>query len=102
MAQHAETEHIYKRIALETLVEINFATDGRHADAVAVMRDAGDDAGEEAAVCGDLRLSILWSSARCQRFLILGYRVACGSMGECADAQRRIATYIPCSHGEEV
>ena len=41
MAQHAETEYIYKRIALEAFVEVNFATNGRHADAVAVMRDAG-------------------------------------------------------------
>ena len=54
MAQHAETEDIYKRIALETFVEINFATNGRHANAVAVMRNAGDDASEEAAVCCNL------------------------------------------------
>src|SRR5437660_7829158 len=102
MAQHAETEHIYKRIALETLVEINFATDGRHADAVAVMRDAGDDAGEEAAVCRDLRMSILWSRPRCQGFLILGYGGACPSIGDWAEAQRVQTKFGPRAHGEDV
>ena len=48
--QHAETENIDERIAFEALVEINLAADGRDADAIAVMRDAGDDAGEEPAV----------------------------------------------------
>ena len=45
--QHAETKNIYQRIALEAFVEINLAADRRHADAVSVMRDAGDDAGEK-------------------------------------------------------
>ena len=48
--QHAEAKNIHQRIALETFVEINFAADRRDADAVSVVRDAGDDAGEKPAV----------------------------------------------------
>ena len=60
VAQHAEAKNVYQRIALETFVEINLAADGRNADAIAVMRDAGDDAGEKAAgslAIFDLRIS---------------------------------------------
>ena len=54
MPQNAETKNIHQRIALETFVEINLAADRRDADAVAVVRDARDDAGEEPAVGCDL------------------------------------------------
>ena len=49
--QDAEAKNIDQRISFETFVEINFAADRRNADAVSVMRDAGDDAGEQAAGC---------------------------------------------------
>ncbi len=48
--QNAEAENIHQRIAFETFVEINLAADRRNADAIAVVRDAGNDAGEEPAV----------------------------------------------------
>ena len=48
--QDAKTKNIYERIAFETFVEINLAADRRDADAIAVMRDPGNDAGEQAAV----------------------------------------------------
>ena len=54
MAQHAETERVHERVALISLVEIHLARDGRNAEAIAVMRDAADDAGKEAAVVCDL------------------------------------------------
>ena len=50
MPQDAEAKDIDQRIAFETFVEIDLAADGRDADAIAVMRNAGDDAGEEPAV----------------------------------------------------
>ena len=46
MAQHAEAERVHERIALIRLVEIHLARDGRDAEAIPVMRDAADDAGE--------------------------------------------------------
>ncbi len=52
--QNAKAKNVYQRIALETFIEINFAADGRDADAVAVMRDAGNDSGKKAAVRCDL------------------------------------------------
>ena len=57
MTQNAETKNIYQRIALETLIEIDFAADRRDADAIAVMRDAGDDAGEQPPIGGQFRIS---------------------------------------------
>ena len=48
--QHAEAERVHERIALIGLVEIHLARDGRNAEAIPVMRDAADDASEEAAV----------------------------------------------------
>ena len=54
MTQDAEAKNVHQRIALKAFIEINLATDGRDADAVSVMRDAGDDAGEEPPVGGDL------------------------------------------------
>ena len=55
VTQHAEAKSIHERIALETFVEINLAADGRDADAIAVMRDARDDAGEQPPIGGDVR-----------------------------------------------
>src|SRR5205807_10427751 len=52
VSQHAETENIYQRIALETFVEINFAADCGNANAIAIVRDAGDNAGEEPPIGG--------------------------------------------------
>ena len=42
--QNAKAKHIHQRIAFEAFVEINLAPDGRDAKAIAVMRDASDDA----------------------------------------------------------
>jgi hypothetical protein len=39
-AQRAEAKDVHQRIAVVGGVEINLAADGRHADAIAVMRDA--------------------------------------------------------------
>ena len=39
--QHAEAEGVHQRIAFVGFVEINLARDGRNAEAIAVMRDAG-------------------------------------------------------------
>src|SRR6476620_1168437 len=55
VAQHAEAKNVYQRIAIETLIEINLATDGGNADAVAVMRNTRDDTGEEPPVGGNVR-----------------------------------------------
>ena len=57
VAQHAEAEGVHERIALVGLVEIDLARDGRDAEAIAVMRDAADDAGEEAAIVCNRQLS---------------------------------------------
>ena len=46
VAQHTETENVDQRIAFETFVKINFAADGRDPDAISVVRDAADHAGE--------------------------------------------------------
>ena len=50
VSQDAEAKNIHQRIAFVTFVEINFAADCRDADAVPVMRDAGNDAGKQPAV----------------------------------------------------
>ena len=52
VAQHAEAKRVHQRIALVAFVEINFARDGRNAEAIAVMRDAADHAGEKPAIVG--------------------------------------------------
>ena len=57
VTQHAEAKNIYQGISLETFIETNFAADCWNADAISVMRDAGDDAGKEAAVGGYVRIS---------------------------------------------
>ena len=58
VTQHTQAKGVDQRIAFVTLVETDLAGDRRNAEAVAVMRDAGHDAGEEAAVVCDLRFAI--------------------------------------------
>ena len=53
MPQNAEAKNVNERIALEAFVEINFAADGRDADAIAVVRDAADNAGEQTPIVVD-------------------------------------------------
>ena len=48
--QDAEAEHIHERVAVVALVEKHLAADGRHADAIPVVRDAAHHAGEARAV----------------------------------------------------
>ena len=55
VAEDAEIEDVHERIAVVAFVEIDLAADGGDADAVPVMRDARDHAGEEAAVGFDVR-----------------------------------------------
>ena len=50
LAKHAEREHVHQRIAVVAFLENAFAADRRHAEAVAVMGDAGDHAFEDAPV----------------------------------------------------
>ena len=52
MAQHAEAENVYQRIALEAFVEIDLAADCWNAHAIPVMRDARDYAGKKPPVGG--------------------------------------------------
>ena len=63
VAQHAEAEGVHERIALVAFVEINLARDGRDAEAIPVMRDAADDAGEQAAVVQDFECTSRFASA---------------------------------------
>ena len=55
--QDAKTKNIYERIPFEAFVEVDLAADSRNPDAVAVMRNAGNDAGEQPAVALDLRIA---------------------------------------------
>ena len=80
MAQHSETKNIHERISLEALVEINFASDRRDADAIAVVRDARDDTAEQATICLHI-----WRVAR-----------------DRSKAQRVQAKFRPCAHRENV
>ena len=52
VAEDAQTEHVYKRIAGVGFVAIDLAADCRNSDAVAVVGDARDDAREKSAICG--------------------------------------------------
>ena len=72
VAQHAEAERVHERIALIRLVEIHLARDGRDAEAIAVMRDAADDAGEQATVVFQLRVLILICRSRGDETLTFG------------------------------
>src|SRR4029077_8075958 len=87
MSQHAETENIHQRIALETFVEIDFTADDRNADAVAIMCDAGDNAGKQSPVVFDLGFGI-W-----------GLRSAFCDWSKAERVQTKLG---PCAHGEDV
>ena len=58
MTQDTEAKNVHKGITLKAFIEINLAADGRDADTVAIMRDAGDDAREEPSVSGDAWCSL--------------------------------------------
>ncbi len=58
MAQHAEAEGVHERIAFVGFVEINLARDGGDAEAIAVMRDAADDARKQPLVCSESFLGV--------------------------------------------
>ena len=47
VAQGAEAEGVHQRVALVRAVEVDVPADGGHADAVAVVRDAGDHSAQE-------------------------------------------------------
>ena len=48
--EHAEREHVNQRVAVVAILKNALAADGRHAEAVSVMRDPGHNAFEDAAV----------------------------------------------------
>jgi len=50
VAEDAQIEDVDEWIALVAFVEIDLTADRRDADAVSVMRNAGDDTGEESAI----------------------------------------------------
>ena len=47
VAKNAQTKNVYQWITLEAFIEVNLAADRRDADAIAIVRDAGNDAGKE-------------------------------------------------------
>ena len=50
-ARDAAGEGVDEDVAVVARVELQLAADGRHADAVAVAADAGDDAAQELRAC---------------------------------------------------
>jgi len=56
VTQHTKTKNIYERIALETLIKIDFTADRRDPDAISVVRDPGDYAGEQPPIGGEFRI----------------------------------------------
>src|SRR5439155_3020439 len=56
VTQHAKTKNIYEGIALETLIKINFAANGGDSDTISVVRDPGDNAGEQSPIGGQFRI----------------------------------------------
>src|SRR5207248_7333754 len=80
VTQNAEAENINQRVAFETFIEINFAADRWDADAISVMRDAGNDTGEEPAIGGDI-----WTA-----------------IGNRPEPERVQAKLRPSAHGENV
>ena len=58
MTQHAEAKNIDQRISLETFIKINFAANRRHADAVTVVCDAGNNAGKQTTIVSDFGFRI--------------------------------------------
>src|SRR5208283_5630348 len=91
VAQHAETEGVHERIAFVGFVKINLARDGRDAEAIAVMCDAGHNAGEQTLVICDLRFAILnfGISAFGERWLALTLPLS-ARRGERAGVRRAI------------
>ena len=75
VAQDAEAEGVDERIAFVALIEIDLARDGRDAEAVSVVRNAADHAGEEPAHLG---------------------------IGQLSEAQRVQRRDGPCAHREDV
>ena len=62
VTNNAEAKRVDERIAIVRIIKINFAADGRNADAISVMRDAGHDAGKEPAIRYRLRrVTFDWS-----------------------------------------
>src|SRR5437868_13810418 len=55
MTQHTKTKNIYEGIALETLIKIDFTANRRNPNTISVVRYAGDDAGEQPPIDGQLR-----------------------------------------------
>src|SRR5262249_32424849 len=54
---YAEGENVHQRVAIVAGLENAFSADGRHPEAVAVVRDAADHTGEDASVaCAGLRI----------------------------------------------
>ena len=51
-AREADAHGVDQDVVVVALVEVGLAADGRHADAIAVAADAGDDAGDEMAGLG--------------------------------------------------
>src|SRR5204863_9180253 len=58
VTQDSQAECVHQWVPFVALVEIDLARDRRDAEAIAVMGDAADDAGEEAAVIVNLRFAI--------------------------------------------
>src|SRR5688572_29754822 len=54
MPQHPQAKNVHERIPFKAFVEIDFSADRRHADAIAIMRDARDHAGEQPAILMNL------------------------------------------------
>src|SRR6202040_800950 len=54
--EHSQAKNVYQGIAFKAFVEINFTADGRNADAISIMRDSGNNPGEEPPVGGKSRI----------------------------------------------
>ena len=104
MSQNAEAKNVHQWIPFEAFVEINFATDGRDADAIAIVCNPRDDAGEEAPVGGDLRLRAQLVGRRSAepRFVYRLDRVSPDRMRYRPEAQRVKAKLRACAHRENI
>src|SRR2546430_1134838 len=56
VTQHTKAKNIYEGIALETLIKIDFTANGRDPNAISVVRDPGNDAGEQPPIGGQFRI----------------------------------------------
>ena len=64
MPEHSQAKNVYQRITFKTFVEINFTADGWNADAISIMRDSGNNPGEQAAIgCDIWAVAGDWSEA---------------------------------------